>query len=387
MQAMRWLIFFLLGTGSCLVSRAQEAAAGAEVLRASTSFSGYVSAGYHLGSSAGSYNYSFASANNNGFSLDHIGLSLSRPLEDYLLDSGFRFDVWVGPQASELGTSDGSDGSVSIRRAYIDLRLPWINPLAWDLSEVGSSIDLRVGTFDSLLGLESPDPVDNPHYTRSWAYSIQPTMHTGVLAVFPGFGRPGVDPLFEWDSSYQFSLGLVNSVEPRISGAPVNSDRKSLLTGFTWELPSFFGPAGGSRLSLGYLNGRDLSGVDPVQNIFGSLGLALPSDQWSLAFSYDSRMLHGAGNDDTVLGAHLGYQATEKLRLHLRGEFFQEGAQLFSGESAGEQSDGQGITATAEYQLWESVLSRLEYRWDHTDLRVNNRHNTQAWHLNIIYKF
>jgi len=384
---MRWLIFFLLGTGSCLVSRAQEAAAGAEVLRASTSFSGYVSTGYHLGSSAGSYNYSFASANNNGFSLDHIGLSLSRPLEDYLLDSGFRFDVWVGPQASELGTSDDSGDSVSIRRAYIDLRLPWINPLAWDLSEVGSSIDLRVGTFDSLLGLESPDPVDNPHYTRSWAYSIQPTMHTGVLAVFPGFGRPGVDPLFEWDSSYQFSLGLVNSVEPRISGAPVNSDRKSLLTGFTWELPSFFGPAGGSRLSLGYLNGRDLSGVDPVQNIFGSLGLALPSDLWSLALTYDSRMLHGAGNDDTVLGAHLGYQATEKLRLHLRGEFFQEGAQLFSGESAGEQSDGQGITATAEYQLWESVLSRLEYRWDHTDLRVNNRHNTQAWHLNIIYKF
>jgi hypothetical protein len=384
---MRWLIFFLLGTGSCLVSRAQEAAAGAEILRASSSFSGYVSTGYHLGSSEGSYNYSFASHNKNGFSLDHIGLSLSRPLEDYLLDSGFRFDVWVGPQASDLGTSDGSEGSVSIRRAYVDLRLPWINPLAWDLSEIGSSIDLRVGTFDSPLGFESPDPVDNPHYTRSWGYTIQPTMHTGVLAVFPGFGRPGVDPLFEWDSSYQFSLGLVNSVEPRISGAPDNSDRKSLLTGLTWELPSFFGPAGGSRVSLGYLNGRDLTNEDPVQNIFGSLGLALPSEQWSLAFSYDSRVLHGAGNDDTVLGAHLGYQASNKLRLHLRGEFFQEGALLFSGESAGEQSDGRGITATAEYQLWKNVVSRVEYRWDHTDLRVNGRKNTQAWRLNIIYKF
>jgi hypothetical protein len=384
---MRRLIFFLLGTGSCLVGRAQEAAAGAEVLAASTSFSGYISTGYHLGSSTGSYNYSFAYPENNGFTLDHIGLSFARPLEDYLLDSGFRFDVWVGPQASELGTSDSSDGSVSIRRAYIDLRLPWINPLDWDLSEVGSSIDLRMGTFDSLLGYESPDPVENPHYTHSWGYTIQPTLHTGILAVFPGFGRPGVDPLFEWDSTYQFSLGLVNSIEPRISGFPDNKDRKSLLTGFTWELPSYFGPVGGSRLSLGYLNGRDLSEADPVQNIFGSLGLALPSDKWSLALTYDSRMLHGPGNDDTVLGAHLGYQANKKLQLHLRGEHFQDGSSLFSGESSDEQSDGQGVTVTAEYQLWENVLSRLEYRWDHTEQRVNDRHNTQAWHLNLIYKF
>ena len=384
---MRRLIVFLLVTGCCLVSRAQEAAAGAEVLAASTSFSGYISTGYHLGSSTGSYDYSFASPGNNSFTLDHIGLSLARPLEDYLLDSGFRFDVWVGPQASDLGTSDGSEGSLSIRRAYIDLRLPWINPLDWDLSEVGSSIDLRVGTFDSLLGYESPDPVENPHYTRSWGYTIQPTLHTGFLAVFPGFGRPGVDPLFEWDSPYQVSIGLVNSTDPRISGVPDNSNRKSLLTGFTWELPSFFGPAGGSRLSLGYLNGRDLSETDPVQNIFGSLGLALPSDEWSLAFTYDSRMLHGQGNDDTVLGAHLGYQANEKLQLHLRGEHFQDGSSLFSGESSDEQSDGQGVTATAEYQLWKNVLSRLEYRWDHTEQRVNDRHNTQAWHLNLIYKF
>ena len=100
-----------------------------------------------------------------------------------------------------------------------------------------------------------------------------------------------------------------------------------------------------------------------------------------------SNPLHGQGNDATVLGAHLGYQANEKLRLHLRGEHFQDGSSLFSGESSGEQSDGQGVTVTAEYQLWENVLSRLEYRWDHTEQRVNDRHNTQAWRLNLIYKF
>ena len=98
-------------------------------------------------------------------------------------------------------------------------------------------------------------------------------------------------------------------------------------------------------------------------------------------------MLSGRGNDDSVLGVYLGHQVSEKLKLNVRGELFQEGSKLFSTESATEQSDGYGLTTTAEYLLWENVISRVEYRWDHTDLRVNGRKNTQSWHFNIIYRF
>ena len=50
-----------------------------------------------------------------------------------------------------------------------------------------------------------------------------------------------------------------------------------------------------------------------------------------MAVTYDARMLNGAGNDDSVLGAHLSYTANER-RLALR-EWFQDGAQLFLRET------------------------------------------------------
>ena len=102
---------------------------------------------------------------------------------------------------------------------------------------------------------------------------------------------------------------------------------------------------------------------------------------------YDARILDGAGNDDTVFGAYLGHRLNDKFSLNLRGELFRDGAKLFSSESGAEQSDGHGLTATLNYKLWENVTARLEYRWDHTDLLVNNRKNSQALHLNLIYEF
>jgi len=98
-------------------------------------------------------------------------------------------------------------------------------------------------------------------------------------------------------------------------------------------------------------------------------------------------MLKGAGNDDSVFGVYLGRRLNERLWLNLRGEIFRDGDRLFSAESSAEQTDGHGLTATLDYQLWENVISRLEYRWDHYDSSVNGRENAQALHLNLIYEF
>ena len=375
---MRWFLYIILTVGLELAGRAQEAAAGAEVLAASTTLSGYVSSSYHAGQNAGAYPFAFAPAHRNSFSLDVVGLSFRRPLDEWLFDSGFRVDLWAGPDTANLGTAAAGSG-VQLRQAFLDLRIPIADPRA---AGSARSVDLRIGAFESPLGYESLDRHINPHYTHSLGFTIEPTIHTGLLAMYPG-----VDALKNGESDYLLSLGAANSVDPLINGAPTNHDRKSFLAGFTWLLPEGFGALSGTAFSAGYVNGRERTGTTPIQNLYLAAGLPLPSEAWSLAFTFDARMLSGQGNDDSVLGVYLGHQISEKLKLNVRGELFQEGAKLFSTESAAEQSDGYGLTTTAEYLLWKNVISRVEYRWDHTDLRVNGRKNTQSWHFNVIYQF
>ena len=375
---MRVLISIVLTCGFGLAGRAQEAAAGAEVLASSTTLSGYVSSSYHVGANAGAYPFALAPANRNAFTLDVVGLSFRKPLDEWLFDSGFRVDLWAGPDAANLGTSASGD-DVQLRQAFLDLRIPIADPRA---AGAARSVDLRIGAFDSPLGYESLDRHINPHYTHSLGFTIEPTIHTGLLAMYPG-----VDALENGESDYLLSLGVANSVDPLINGAPANHDRKSFLAGLTWILPEGFGALSGAAFSAGYVNGRARTGTSPIQNFYLAAGLPLPSETWSLALTYDTRMLSGRGNDDSVVGVYLGHQVNEKLNLNVRGELYQEGSKLFSAESAAEQSDGYALTTTAEYQLWENVLSRVEFRWDHTDLRVNGRVNTPSLHFNVIYQF
>jgi hypothetical protein len=88
-----------------------------------------------------------------------------------------------------------------------------------------------------------------------------------------------------------------------------------------------------------------------------------------------------------VFGLYVGRTLSDDLTLSARAEIYQEGAKLYSGESAAEQTDGQSLTLTLNYKIWENVISRLEYRWDNTDEPVNGRHNNQGFHLNFIYEF
>jgi hypothetical protein len=380
---MRGLILFgLLLSGS---ARAQDAAQTAPALAASATLSGYVSTGYRWGPGTGNFAYGLSGTTSraNAFSLDVVALSLHRPMENWILDSGYRVDLWLGPDASDLDTGSTSN-SAELRQAYLDLRFPLVNPLT---AGETTSLDLRIGTFNSIVGFESPDHNANAHYTRSWGYTIQPTVHTGIIAFFPGTGRPGVDALFEWDSRYQIALGVANTTDPRINGTPANADRKTLLAGFMWELPEALGPLGGSRFSLGYVNGRARTGSDPIQNLYLGLGLLPNSEKWNLSLTHDSRILPGAGNDDSVFGLYVGRRLTDDLTLSARAEIYQEGSKLYSGESAAEQTDGQGLTLTLNYKIWDNVISRLEYRWDNTDEPVNGRHNNQGFHLNFIYEF
>ena len=141
---MRVLISIVLTCGFGVAGRAQEAAAGAEVLASSTTLSGYVSSSYHVGANTGAYPFALAPVNRNAFTLDVVGLSFQKPLDEWLFDSGFRVDLWAGPDAANLGTSASGD-DVQLRQAFLDLRVPIADPRA---AGAARSVDLRIGAFD-----------------------------------------------------------------------------------------------------------------------------------------------------------------------------------------------------------------------------------------------
>jgi hypothetical protein len=94
-----------------------------------------------------------------------------------------------------------------------------------------------------------------------------------------------------------------------------------------------------------------------------------------------------------VAGLYANFQATDKLSLNLRGEYLSNaGAGLYTSfEGAAEE-----LTATAQYNLWANVISRVELRWDHvehgkafdaTPQGSVAHDNAVMLALNLIYQF
>jgi hypothetical protein len=109
------------------------------------------------------------------------------------------------------------------------------------------------------------------------------------------------------------------------------------------------------------------------------------------------------GGDGTAWAGALyaSYQATEKLSLNLRGEFLDDSADIVvdSSELGMNRAKIWAVTATAQYDLWKNVISRVEFRWDHGDngkffggnanseFGGPSRKNAVMLAAQIIYKF
>src|SRR6185503_2169642 len=62
---------------------------------------------------------------------------------------------------------------VGIKQAYVVLRAP-----------VGNGLDIKMGVFDTIIGYEVFEAGNNPNYSRSWGWQLEPTQHTGILASY-----------------------------------------------------------------------------------------------------------------------------------------------------------------------------------------------------------
>lgn len=384
-------------------ARADEKLSAVQTALSSTTISGYVdtSAQWNFGTGTGFNFYRFGgAAKADGFNLNVVQLTIAKPLDESEWASGYRVDLWFGPDANAfpagLGTtSTGATADLAIRQAYVALRTP-----------VGNGIDWKIGVFDSIIGYESVESGNNPNYTRSYGHTMEPQTHTGLLGTY------------RFSEEVAVSAGVANTFGPTINGrafvpgGPKAESYKTYMTSIALTAPQSWGWAAGSTLYGGVVNGFNggpsLNGPGNQTSWYAGATLATPVTGLKLGAAFDYADSHGqsggaftgaVGNDLYAIGLYASYQATEKLSLHARGELATSlndaGAVAGFGSLGKDNAQLWSLTGTVQYDLWQNVISRLEVRWDHGDEFTYfsgstgpfTQKNSVLVAANIIYKF
>jgi hypothetical protein len=365
-----------LGLAACgLVSlpaliQAEEKMSSVQTALSSTTISGYVNTSAHWDLGTGNDNVPGYAYNNNkqdGFNLDVISLTIERPLDEGQWSAGYKANVLFGPDANFLATQSGGTlgGDFAIKQGYVALRAP-----------IGTGLDVKLGVFDTVVGYETFDAGNNPNYTRSYGYTIEPTTHTGVLVTY------------QFGEMFGVSAGVANTFGPTINekawsaGGTNVADRaesyKTYMASIAFSAPKDWGFIGGSTLYAGIINGLN-SGYNTGHETHYYVGgaLATPLAGLKLGASYDyARAGHVENNlirsnDDHYAWAAALYASFQpqdsKLGFHLRGEYASRSGDTLSSSSPFTFMPEKvfALTGTVQYDLWKNVLSRLEIRWDH----------------------
>jgi hypothetical protein len=300
-----------------------------------------------------------------GFNLNVVKLTIEKPMDESEWAAGYKVDLLFGPDAVGYNAAVGGGGDLGIKQAYVALRTP-----------VGNGIDWKIGTFDTIIGYEVFEAGNNPNFSRSYGYSIEPTQHEGVLASY------------RVSDSIALAAGVANSLTPGL-GVRDTSNGTSSYWNKTWMLsgaltaPEDMGFLSGSTLYAGYVSGF-AGGPDTQNNLYvgGTMNTPVTGLKAGVAFDYVDNLFGTAGGPDAwTLAGYLSFQATEKLSLHGRLEY----GEL---EFAGIDGEMWSLTATAQYDLWANVISRVEFRYDDVDVNIPGfSEDTAGIFANLIYTF
>jgi Putative beta-barrel porin-2, OmpL-like. bbp2 len=350
------------------VARADDKPTALMTALSSTTLSGYVDTSMQWNLGDGNANtpaYGFNSpSKTDGFNLNVVDLNLEKdadPADGW--GAGYRVELWMGPDATALATSSsGTTADFAVKNAYVDLKAP-----------VGNGLDAKIGVWDTPIGYEVADSPNNPNFTRSYGFSIEPTTHTGVL-----LGYTVSDMI-------SLSAGIADSFGPGINARSVDvsgntrESYKTYMAAATFTASTNWGWVGGSTISACIINGYNPgvlntapNGRDQTSYYVGST-LNTPLTALKLGASFDyvqirNQDLNGqAGSYQEVAGLFATFQVTEKMSVNGRAEYLQQSKNI-SGDYAFNgalPSKAIEATVTVQYDLWKNVLSRVEARWDH----------------------
>jgi hypothetical protein len=335
----------------------------------STTISGYVdtSAQWNIGTGNQNVpNYAFGGPGKaDGFNLNVVKLSLEHPVDAAdAWGAGYKVDLLFGPDANAFNTSSslGDINDFAIKQAYVALHAP-----------LGNGLDVKMGVWDTIIGYEVFESVNNPNVTRSYGYSIEPTTHTGINATY------------QFCEAFSATAGIANTFGPQINQRAFlvpngkAESYKAYMGAFTLTAPTNMAWLAGSTLTACIING--FNNASPAANSFSpttganqtsfyvgatvntpvtGLKVGACYDYASVANQWDVGTGTYRSGYANAVGGYISYQITEKMSVYGRGEYASsDSPTTFMARSVVE------TTATLQYDLWKNVLSRLEFRWDH----------------------
>lgn len=362
--------------------QAEEASNQVMTTLSSTTLSGYVSTSaiWVPGNNDGTLRLPGRTYTNpdkaDGFNLDVVSLSLSKSIEDTgTWAAGYNVQLLFGPDATGFNTSintGGHESDFALKQANITLRAP-----------VGNGLDITLGVFDTVIGYEVWDNPYNANFSRSYAYAIEPTQHTGVMVSYA------------FNDIVSAKLGVANTTHARINSRSVehdgtyDEDQSTVLGSITITAPDSGGSLAGSSLTGAILYGQGTSRGDSETTSYYLGGTLLtPVDRLSVGAAFDYVDYQDNGGTAWTLGGYASYNPTEKLGIHARVEYATSSDAIWGGTawstagnsyqydpdyndqyyyaSANNAFDQEflGSTLTLQYDLFQNVLLRGEVRYD-----------------------
>ena len=291
-----------------------------------------------------------------GFNFNVAEVTLQKTPGEEQWAAGYRVDMLLGPDAVGYNVAVGNKNAYSfnsdfgVKQAYVDVVLP-----------MGTGIDLKLGTFNELIGYEVFESYVNPNYSRSFGWQLEPTQHTGLLASYK-FGE-----------AVTLAGGVANTWSAGINArAPIES-QKAYMASLSIVAPDSWGALAGSGLYAGVVDGFSGNTQDTTSFYVG-VQLKTGVEGLSVGAAYDyredgARFVNGALYDPGdnwayAIAGYLTFKATDHLSFAGRLDYSNGSNGTWGFLSSEGENQLLSATLTADYALWANVLARFEFRWD-----------------------
>jgi hypothetical protein len=333
---------------------------------------------------------------NNTFNVNAIKIALEKALPDKNeWAAGFRIDTIYGSDAAFLGDTafNGNNGKtigsindsgLAIEQALVKFRIP-----------IGNGLDIYAGKFVTFLGYEVIESPANLNFSRGLLFTnLIPLTNTGVYADY------------KFNSTVEAKLAIVDGWNDSTSpSAPGSSSDfgKAIMGQVNVNAPGgnanitqsfIYSPQGepGDGTNGGYNTGSAFEGV---YDIWGNWNPTfVKNSAFLLGFNGDIGQAAGSGFYGIALYAQ--YKFTKVFSLAGRAEYIHDDSStqpkfgvVGANGVAGAQDD-YAYTLTASFNMWDNLLTRIEYRIDDLSGNTTGTGHTSIQNeisLNAVYSF
>ena len=350
--------------------------------------------------------------NNDNFNVNAVKIALEKALPDKNeWAAGFRIDTILGSDAKFLGDSAfGDGGEIALEQALVKFRIP-----------VGNGLDIYAGKFVTFLGYEVIESPANPNFSRGLLFTNAiPLTHTGVYAdykfndtfeakfgvvdgwnnsISPGTNFAGGTGSSNTDVANDYPFGgkaITGQLNINAPGKNANITQSFIYSPSGSEFPG----TGSGAADNGPVAVYDIWGNwNPTFDKSGNLTLGFNIDfgyNGASGSPFDGNNSFGSGSNGSTNGFGVGdsntwwgaalyaqYKVTKVITLAARGEYLHSDAALnpkfgpgtFDDTASGgpsalstasqQNQDDFSETLTASFAIWDNLLTRVEYRYDH----------------------